>query len=235
MAIPVFFLEKPESQLFLSQDDSYHANKVLRLKKGDSIFILDGHGKKYKAILSESDSRKSAFSNLRVEEEAKTNTHLLNLWIAPTKQMERMEWMVEKCTEMGVRSIGFFYAKNSERKEIKLTRLEKIMISAIKQSKQLFIPTLNEMLPFEQLIKNLIESHHLNAFANISSDNISSIQTLSSFKKETNILIGPEGDFTPNEVELLKKASFKPISLGESILRTETAGLLCTAAFNLNT
>lgn len=234
MAIPVFFLEKPESQTFLSQDDSFHANKVLRLKKGDAIFILDGQGKKYKAILSESDSRKSSFSHVILEQEAKTNTNLLNLWIAPTKQMERMEWMVEKCTEMGIRSIGFFIAKNSERKEIKLPRLEKIIISASKQSKQLYIPTLNEIIPFEQLVKKLSTQQELNAFACISSDNISSIQSLTSFKKITNVLIGPEGDFNPLEVELLIKSSFMPISLGKSILRTETAGLLCTAAFNIS-
>ncbi len=234
MSIPVFYLEKPEIQNFLSEDDSFHAHRVLRLKKEDHIFILNGQGKKFKAVLTASDSRKSTFTNLSLEQEALINNNLLNLWIAPTKQMERMEWMVEKCTEMGIRSFGFFFSKNSERKEIKLARLEKIIISAIKQSKQLYIPTLHEIISLDQLVKKLNNQENLNAFANITSDNISSIQSLIRLKKITNVLIGPEGDFNPTEIDMLKTSKFVPISLGESILRTETAGLFCTAAFNLS-
>ena len=130
MAIPVFYLPNTEKQNVLSQEDSFHANKVLRLKNGDSIYILDGQGHKYKANLVESNSRKSSYSNLTLEMNQPENMNLLNLWLAPTKQMERMEWMVEKCTEMGIRSIGFFQSKNSERKEIKLNRLDKIIVSA---------------------------------------------------------------------------------------------------------
>ncbi|MEY2792799.1 MAG: rRNA ((1498)-N(3))-methyltransferase [Bacteroidota bacterium] len=234
MGIPVFYLENPEIEPTLSADDSFHANKVLRLKTGDSIYLLNGKGKKYKAILTESNSKKSLFSNLSIETDVFENKNLLNLWIAPTKQMERIEWMVEKCTEMGLRSIGFFYSKNSERKEIKLPRLEKIIISAIKQSKQLFLPEIHEIQSFEGLVNSLKIRNEQNGFAYISTNNSKSIQNFAHKKKISNILIGPEGDFTQKEIELLFSNDFNSFSLGESILRTETAGLLCTAAFAIN-
>ncbi len=233
MAIPVFYLPNPEKTESLSIDDSFHANKVLRLKTGDPIFILDGQGKKYKAILTNSDSKKSTFSNLQVEIHQIENTQKLNLWIAPTKQMERMEWMIEKCTEMGIQSIGFFIAKNSERKEIKLPRLEKIVISAIKQSKQLFIPQLHSMQSFDSLVEQLQKLNEHNGFAYINSHNIINVSTFSKSDQISNVLIGPEGDFSENEIKKLFSSEFQPFTLGNSILRTETAGLLTTAAFAL--
>ncbi|MEY4384699.1 MAG: rRNA ((1498)-N(3))-methyltransferase [Bacteroidota bacterium] len=234
MAIPVFFVENPDKSDVLSADDSFHANKVLRLKSGDAIYILDGAGKKFKATLLVSDARKSTYSNIILEIEEKTNKNLLNLWIAPTKQMERMEWMVEKCTEMGIRSIGFFQSKNSERKEIKIQRLEKIVISAMKQSKQLFKPQLNPIISFDDLLKKLEKSFELKGFAYISENNNLTIRSFANMKQESIALIGPEGDFTPNEIIKLNSHGFKGFSLGNSILRTETAGILTCASFNLS-
>lgn len=234
MAIPVFFVENPDKSDVLSADDSFHANKVLRLKSGDAIYILDGAGKKFKATLLVSDARKSTYSNIILEIEEKTNKNLLNLWIAPTKQMERMEWMVEKCTEMGIRSIGFFQSKNSERKEIKIQRLEKIVISAMKQSKQLFKPQLNPIISFDELLKKLEKSIELKGFAYISENNNLTIRSFANMKQESIALIGPEGDFTPNEIIKLNSHGFKGFSLGNSILRTETAGILTCASFNLS-
>jgi len=234
MAIPVFFVENPDKSDVLSADDSFHANKVLRLKSGDAIYILDGAGKKFRAKLLVSDARKSTYSNIILEIEEKTNKNLLNLWIAPTKQMERMEWMVEKCTEMGIRSIGFFQSKNSERKEIKIQRLEKIVISAMKQSKQLFKPQLNPIISFDDLLKKLEKSFELKGFAYISENNNLTIRSFANMKQESIALIGPEGDFTPNEIIKLNSHGFKGFSLGNSILRTETAGILTCASFNLS-
>lgn len=232
MGIPVFYLENPESDSVLTPEDSYHACKVLRLKGGDPIHILNGNGKKFSATLVESDAKKSSFNRLELILETKENPNKLRLWIAPTKQMERMEWMVEKCTEMGISSFGFFSCKNSERKEIKLQRLEKIIVSAIKQSKQLFIPKLVEIRPLNQLVKEL-KSEKV-GYAYISTDTIPSIQTLIQANDIQHVLIGPEGDFTQIEVDSFKSAGFKPFTLGKSILRTETAGLISCAAFSLN-
>lgn len=234
MAIPVFFVENPDKSDVLSAEDSFHANKVLRLKSGDAIYILDGAGKKFKATLLVSDARKSTYSNIILEIEEKTNKNLLNLWIAPTKQMERMEWMVEKCTEMGIRSIGFFQSKNSERKEIKIQRLEKIVISAMKQSKQLFKPQLNPIISFDELLKKLEKSIELKGFAYISENNNLTIRSFANMNQESIALIGPEGDFTPNEIIKLNSHGFTGFSLGNSILRTETAGILTCASFNLS-
>ncbi len=234
MGVPVFYLENPEHVQHLSTDDSYHAHKVLRMKAGDPIFILNGNGKKYQAILKDSDAKKTNFTSLSVVLEEVENKNHLNLWIAPTKQMERMEWMIEKCTEIGIRSFGFFISKNSERKEIKLPRLEKIIISAIKQSKQLYIPKLHSIQPFEKIVLELSKSGQKNAFAYISEDQTSNLQAFASSKEICNVLIGPEGDFNSKEVEFLFSKDFKSFSLGNSILRTETAGLFTTVAFSLN-
>lgn len=232
MGIPVFYLENPETNQFLSTEDSYHSCKVLRMKAGDSLHLLNGNGKKFAAKIIESDSKKTAFHQLELITEVKENPNTLHLWIAPTKQMERMEWMVEKCTEIGIASFGFFYSKNSERKEIKLSRLEKIIVSAMKQSKQLFIPKLIEMQALNQLVNGL--KNEKVGFAYISSDTIPPIQALVQTNAINHVLIGPEGDFTNQEIDLFLKAGFRPFSLGKSILRTETAGLITCAAFALN-
>lgn len=234
MGVPVFYLEAPEKTNYLSADDSFHAHKVLRLKIGDPIQILNGNGKKFNAVIALSDSRKTEFRQLELDSEQSTNPNILKLWIAPTKQMERMEWMIEKCTEIGIDTIGFFVSKNSERKEIKLQRLEKIVVSAIKQSKQLYLPKLREIITLKKLVEELGQEKEGVGFAYISKEPIDSISTLIETHKIRNVIIGPEGDFTQEEVETFFKAGFKPFSLGNSILRTETAGIKTTVAFSLN-
>ena len=150
MSYPVFYASEPELKSGLSEEESFHACRVLRLKNGDQIHILDGKGKRFEAELEFVDSRKTTFRSLRMLEEIKNPAYSISIWVAPTKQMERMEWMVEKCTELGIHSIGFFHSRYSERKEIKLNRLEKIAISALKQSKNLF-------LNYQLLMINLIQ------------------------------------------------------------------------------
>jgi len=229
--LPVFFLENPTQTTHLSDEDSHHASKVLRMGVGSEFYLLDGNGTKFVSKIIKIEGKKVYFKELQVVENLPENPQKLHLWIAPTKQMERMEWMVEKCTEMGIKSIGFFVSKNSERKEIKLNRLDKIIVSALKQSKQLYKTQLSEILSFKNLITQLNSEKSVKAFAYISNENISSLAEIAKQKSETHILIGPEGDFSMEEIETLKQNKYEPFSLGKSILRSETAGLICTAAF----
>jgi 16S rRNA (uracil1498-N3)-methyltransferase len=234
MSIYVFFHPNPEKDQLLSQEESLHAAKVLRLKVGHEIFLLNGEGKKYKAKLSNVDPRKSTFDNLELIENIQVPPFKIHLIIAPTKQMERMEWMVEKCTEFGIHSIYFFQSRFSERKEIKLNRLEKVAISALKQSKNLFLPQIHPIQSLKELNSMKIEStNSQKLFAHITPEPIDSLINTLEPNKEYYIMIGPEGDFSQEESQLLLKSGWKPFHLGKAILRTETAGIASTLAVHL--
>lgn len=234
MSTAVFYHSNPTENSFLNEEESFHGAKVLRLKTGQEIHLLDGKGKKFQAKLENVDARKSTFSNLKLIEQVEKPSFKIHLYIAPTKQMERMEWMVEKCTEFGIHSIHFFHSRYSERKEIKLNRLEKIAISALKQSKNLF---LTEIHPI-QVIKNVIAiktdpQKEQKLFAYITTEPIQSLINSIEHNKEYHIMIGPEGDFSMEESQELLKNNWQAFHLGKAILRTETAGIASTLAIHL--
>lgn len=234
MSIPVFYEPNPIASPFLSEEESIHAHRVLRLKAGDSIFILNGKGQKFEAKIDQSTSKKTSFHLVNEIENSVMHAYAIHLWIAPTKQMERMEWMVEKCAEFGIQSIGFFHSRYSERKEIKTHRLEKIVISALKQSKNLFLPTIYPMVSFKELVGQLgNKDDEQKLFAYISNPPSSSLSKSIHLNRAYHILIGPEGDFSSEESEALISTDWTPFSLGKSILRTETAGLAATHAIHL--
>jgi 16S rRNA (uracil1498-N3)-methyltransferase len=146
--------------------------------------------------------------------------------------MERMEWMVEKCGEFGIHGIHFFASKNSERKEIKLQRLEKTAISALKQSKNLYLPEITGLHTFKEISTKEGEEK---LFAFISNPPVAVLSKTALKGKEYHVLVGPEGDFTSEESATLKNNQWKPFSLGKSILRTETAGIaVCHGLHLLN-
>ena len=235
MNCPVFYASEPELKSFLSEEESFHACKVLRLKNGDKIHILNGKGKRYQAELEFVDSKKTAFRSLSVIEEIKNPAYSISLWVAPTKQMERIEWMVEKCTELGIHSIGFFHSRYSERKEIKLNRLEKIAISALKQSKNLFLPEIKSMVSIKEIISlpNNQDSSNQYLFAHIADPVDQPLFKILHKNINLNILIGPEGDFSNEESNSLIKNIWQPFSLGKAILRTETACIAATHSVHL--
>lgn len=234
MSIYVFYHPCPEKEAILSAEESFHAAKVLRLKKGDTIYLLNGKGKKYQAKLVDVDSRKSTFTDLILTESEENPAFKIHLLIAPTKQMERMEWMVEKCTEFGIHSISFFHARFSERKEIKFNRLEKVAISALKQSKNLHLPQFNSIQPIKELIHlNIDGDKTQKLFACITPDPVKSLIKSLELHQSYYIMIGPEGDFSTEESQQLIKNNWKPFHLGKSILRTETAGIASTLAVHL--
>ena len=206
-------------QLFLSEEESKHACRVMRLTIGDKIELLDGKGGRYLAkIISEHPKKCEVEIESYVKEvEQSFEIHIA---ISPTKNMDRIEWFIEKATELGLTKISFVQTERSERKLLKTDRIEKIAIAAMKQSHRTYLPIIGEL----QTFKEFITQYPIGGIAHceeFSSQNISTVASSSNFP----ILIGPEGDFTPNEVDLALKSGYIPIHLGKTRLRTETAGI----------
>ncbi len=207
------------TQIILSEEESKHACRVLRLKDGDIITILDGVGGTYLSQIEEAHPKHCIVSILSYEYEEK-EAKAIHIAIAPTKNIERIEWFLEKTTELGIDEITLLLCKNSERKQIKEDRLEKILVSAMKQSKRTYLPKLNVLISF----KDFINQHTTGALAHCYEGNKTSIQDVYQ-QYDYPILIGPEGDFSLDEVEMAKKAGYDFVTLGKNRLRTETAGL----------
>ena len=232
MSTAVFYAPNAKDSSYLSEEESFHAIRVLRLREAETIHLLDGCGSKFSAIITAIEGKKVAFGSLELVESEPTPAFTIHLYVAPTKQMERMEWMVEKCGEFGIHGIHFFASKNSERKEIKLQRLEKTAISALKQSKNLYLPEITGLHTFKDVAS---KEGGEKLFAFISKPPVSSLTKTTSKGQEYHVLVGPEGDFTTEESDLLVNKKWKPFSLGKSILRTETAGIaVCHGLHILN-
>lgn len=215
----------------LDADESKHAVKVLRLSSGDKIQIVDGKGGFYLAEILDAHPKSCSISILETQKEFEKRNFSLHLAIAPTKNIDRFEWCLEKCTEIGIDTITPLLSEHSERKVIKSERLEKILVSAMKQSVKAYLPKLNELTRFEELIKTDFQGEKYIAHCNDGEKQ--HLQKLVSGGKDVLILIGPEGDFSPEEVEQAKAAGFTEISLGNARLRTETAGVVACHIVNL--
>ncbi len=214
----------------LSEEDSRHCVKVLRQNVGDIIYVVDGNGGLYTCEISKVDSRKC---ELIIREEqlnyGKTDFYL-HLAIAPTKNSDRLEWMIEKCVEIGIHEISLIQTKHTEKKNQRTERLTKIAISAIKQSLKAYLPKINEVTSFDKFIANCNSNQKFIAHL---SDEAQPLHQVLEPNRSTCILIGPEGDFTKEEIDLAQKADFQIVMLGNSRLRTETAGLVATTITNI--
>ncbi len=212
-------VEKNTKLHTLTEEESKHACKVLRLKIGDTISILNGKGQDFQAQIMDSNPKHCQVEITSFEDE-KDSGQELHIAIAPTKMMDRLEWFLEKATEIGITEITPLLCSNSERKQIKEERLEKILISAMKQSKRLYLPRLNPLTDFNTFLKN----HPKGLIAHCyEAEKFNINQTFEA--ENCPILIGPEGDFSLKEVEKAMESGYKTISLGKNRLRTETAGL----------
>ena len=212
----------------LAADESWHCAKVLRKKTGDAARLIDGLGNFYEGLF-ESVSEKQCRVKITVGPvpQPKRN-YALHLAIAPTKQMDRIEWMIEKAVEIGIDEISFLQCKNSERTVIKPERVSKIVESAVKQSLQALLPRVNSLVPFKDILQVKADQKLI---AHCFETEKAAIKTLSFRGQASLVLIGPEGDFTQEEVTLALEQGYKPVSLGENRLRSETAGLyVCQAA-----
>lgn len=216
--------------LELPEDESKHCVRVLRKKIGDEIILIDGKGNKAICKITDDNPKKC---KLEIVEKVHFPAREIGLHIAiaPTKNFDRMDWMLEKCTEIGVSEITFLETENSERNKINMERCEKILIQSIKQSKQYWLPKLNNIISFKQFISNQ-NTTELNCLMAWCNENSLTINEATDLKKHTLLLIGPEGDFTEVEAKLAIENNFKTISLGKNILRTETAAVYATAIIN---
>jgi len=217
-------------QYILSEEESKHCSRVLRLKVKDQINLVDGKGGFYLAEIVDDHPKKTVLKVLERKENYNKRNHYLHIAVAPTKNIDRIEWFLEKATEIGVDEITPIICDHSERKEVKTERLEKVVISAMKQSLKAWLPKINPAVSFSKFIlaqknENKYIAHCVPTDKNELSAN---------FKKEQSylVLIGPEGDFSETEINKALENGYLPITLGNSRLRTETAAL--QACFEIN-
>jgi 16S rRNA (uracil1498-N3)-methyltransferase len=215
----------------LSEEESKHCVKVLRLAAGDEITMIDGVGGLYYGIIDDPNPKKCVIRVIEKIEQFGRRNYSLHIAMAPTKQIERFEWFLEKVVEMGIDEITPLLCTRSERKTVNIERMEKIILSAMKQSIKAYIPKLNPMTDFGHFVKqprsgSLLIAHCIN-------NPKPSLKSKISTSQQFTILIGPEGDFMPEEVELAKLAGYADVHLGRSRLRTETAGIVACNTVNV--
>ena len=226
----LFFTANPESEIVLSKEESKHATKVLRKKEGDILNFTDGKGGFYKAEITVADTKKCRLQIISSEQKPKQHNYHLHIAIAPTKNMDRYEWFLEKATEIGIDEITPIICDYSERKVLKTERCNRILLSAMKQSLKFHLPKLNETITLNDFLKQDFEGNKYIAHCE---DGVKTELRKEEKANKTTVLIGPEGDFSPAEIEIALQNQFKTISLGTSRLRTETAGLVAVHTINL--
>ena len=229
----VFYSNKIIDQsILIDGQEHHHLVKVLRKSVGDVVFVCDGNGLMLEAEIVSSSKKETVLRERSVYRKEKENPNHLVLAVAPTKNIDRYEWMVEKCTEIGVHTIIPFYSHHSERRRIKLERLQLIALSAMKQSKSLFLPEIKEAKLYKELIEEEFNGTKLIAY--IEEDSRGVKKTLANVKNQNVLIaIGPEGGFSQDEIRTAKEKDFIPITLGSKRLRTETAGVFCSTAYQL--
>lgn len=213
----------------LQEDESKHCVRVLRLKIGEEIHLVDGKGGYYKAKILFDNPKACQLEVFETEHDFAKRPYYFHLAIAPTKNTDRIEWLLEKAVEIGIDEFTPLICDHSERRHISVDRLERIAISAMKQSLKAYLPKINEAISFKKIIEQNYEGQKFIAHCINESEPVFRKESLQKVYKEENraiCLIGPEGDFSPEEVKLAVEKGFQGVSLGTSRLRTETAGLV---------
>lgn len=217
----------------LSDDEGRHCSRVLRQQVGERVLLLSGEGLRGVGVLRAVPSRGEVLVEVEsvehVEATVGQQTYLL---VAPTKQMERMEWMVEKCVEIGVGRIGFMECAHSERRILKLDRLRRVAVSALKQSQSCLLPHFDALAPFKKCVSRVGSRYHrlIAHFESGVTEGIGELGIGSAWK--TCVAIGPEGGFSPSELTMAYSLGFLPTSLGMRRLRTETAAIVACVECN---
>ena len=231
-----FFVPDAGNVTELPQEEAKHALKVLRLSSGDEINLMDGEGNFYRAEVSLASSKHCLYQILETFPQQPAWKGKVHLAIAPTKMMDRIEWMAEKATEIGFDELSFLSAKFSERKTIRVDRVDKIVVSAVKQSHKAWKPVVNEMTPFKEFVAQprTGKKYICHCYEEIDKvDLFAELQKPLDDEGDVTILVGPVGDFSIEEVQLALQYGYVSVSLGTSRLRTETAGLMAVAMANL--
>ncbi len=224
MAEILFYCPNILESPVLPEEESYHCVKVLRTQEGEMVTVTDGKGSFYHCELVQAHPKQCIVAIRHQDEAATQRSFSLHIAFAPTKQMDRNEWFLEKGTEIGIDRFTPLFCRYSERKEIKVERLRKIAVSAMKQSMQAYLPEVEKMIPFEALVKRPFQGRKFIAHCHdLPKEELGQI-----YRKGENalILIGPEGDFCEGEVAQAIEQGFESVSIGETRLRSETAALV---------
>ena len=228
----LFFTENTENDFTISSEESKHITRVLRKKEGDILNFTDGKGNLIVSEITSSDTKKTRVKVIEKIKKEKGHDYYLHIAIAPTKNMDRFEWFLEKATEIGIDEITPIICDRSERKVVKIERCNRILLSAMKQSLKFHKPKLNEAISFTDFIKRDFDGSKYIAHCEKGKKiELKDRKT----EKKTLILIGPEGDFYPTEIEKADNNNYQAISLGNNRLRTETAGVVAVATINIIT
>lgn len=219
----------------LPADEAVHALRVLRLQGGDEIFLMDGKGTFYKACVTLTDNHHCFYELTATMPQVPQWQGRVHLAIAPTKMMERIEWLAEKATEIGIDELTLLNCQFSERKVVKLPRIEKIVVSAVKQSRKAWMPLLNDATPFARFISAPRQGgkYIAHCYDEIPRRSLFDELRHAGTNDDATVMIGPEGDFSIDEVRQAVSAGWQSVHLGTSRLRTETAGLAAVMMMQL--
>ena len=220
--------EISDDQIILNDQEAIHCAKVLRKSVGDQLNVLNGAGKRFTGVIADIKKSKVSLTDIELVEESKVGHAKPAIAVGLLKNSTRMEWLIEKAVEIGVREITLLNCKRSERSKVNIDRLSKIALSAMKQSKRLWLPRIVGPMKMELYLKNVDGSTC--AIAHYAPDHEDLFEL--SLSQVATVLIGPEGDFTDDEVHQALAAGCKPVNLGTSRLRTETAGLVALTIMN---
>lgn len=231
-----FYVPDAATRQTLPDDEAIHAVRVLRLSAGDEMVLMDGKGTFYDAIVTETTQKQCSYSIKATLPQQRQWPGRVHLAVAPTKMMERTEWLVEKATEIGIDELSFLNCQFSERKAIKMPRIEKIAVAATKQSRKAWLPILNDMQSFRHFIARHTTGRRFIAhcYEEIPRENLFDCLRQGEPDEDALVMIGPEGDFSFDEVQEAIAAGFVSVDLGKSRLRTETAGLAAVMMMQLS-
>jgi 16S rRNA (uracil1498-N3)-methyltransferase len=227
----LFYTPDIATTLELPQDEAAHAIRVLRLAEGSEVMLTDGKGSFYRAEIDMISGKRCYVRIVETITPDPLWRGHLHLAMAPTKNMDRIEWFAEKATEIGFDELTFLDCRFSERRVVKTERVEKILVSAMKQSLKPTLPMLNGMTPFDKFVSQPFEGQKFIAHCYEGAKE-ALLQALQPGENAL-VLIGPEGDFSPEEVQKAMTYGFRPITLGRSRLRTETAALVAVHMMNI--
>lgn len=226
----VFFSERLDGDMImLSSEESHHALRVLRLREGQEVTLTDGKGKWLRGLLAEVNSKTCLINILDRRNQPPRPFHL-HMVVAPTKNIDRFEWLLEKATECGIDEITPVFCENSERNIIKPDRLEKVLVAAMKQSKRAWLPVLNPAVRLKDFLKQPADG--VKMIAHCGPDQRHQLNDLYVAGQNAIVLIGPEGDFSETEVRQALQAGYLPVTLGDHRLRTETAAIAMCIELN---
>jgi 16S rRNA (uracil1498-N3)-methyltransferase len=246
----LFYTPEVSGNIFkLSENESKHCIRVLRLRTGDEVYLIDGTGGFYKALIEDSNPKSCILKIIEEKTNFEKRPYYLHIAMAPTKNLDRLEWFIEKAVEIGIDEFSPIICERSERRVLNIERLEKIAIASMKQSIKAYKPIINECVSFEKFLKKPTTEIKMIAYCNdfytdmespknLNSNDITErkpINQVCKINQSAICLIGPEGDFTSSEIQTAICSGYVGISLGESRLRVETAGLLvCATVYNQN-